>query len=337
MDRWRIIGAFMLGLTCFWGALILREQLPQESLFPIWYAGHQLQAGVSPYGPESTQALLDAWKPVLVGDEAAGNGYPLPFLVFWSFFRFFPQPLAVALMLAGATLLIAFAALSLWPADRLGLIFLSPMLFQAAGTANITYLYFGLLLWMLLAASRQNWWMVASLIPVLVLKPQFGALFGLAGAWILWRERQWKPLLLAGASFGALGLISWYIFPGWIPAWRAQLDTYVDTQAGLNSMFPWGLFMLVAAWKRPWWVWVGLLTVAVFPHAGWYATCLIMLYWFDRGGKSALIGVGLAWLHFALPAFGWYVYPIAIGLLGCWDIYTRTRSLPRQPAADKAA
>jgi hypothetical protein len=334
MNRWRIIGAFMLGLTLFWGALMLREQLKPETLFPIWYGAHQLAAGVSPYGPAATRDLLDAWQPVLVGDEAAGNGYPLPFLIFWSFFRFFPQSLALALMLAGATLLIAFATLSLWPADRLGLIFLSPMLFQAAGTGNITYLYFGLLLWMLLAASRQNWWLVATLVPILVLKPQFGALFGLGGAWLLWRERQWKPLLLASTILGVLGLISWVIFPGWIPAWRAQLDTYVATQAGLNSMFPWGLFMLVAAWKRPWWVWAALLSVALFPFSGWYGACLLMLYWLDRGGKSALIGVGLGWLHVVAPVFGWTIYPIGIGLLGCWDIYTRARSLPRQPATE---
>jgi|GEM_PF-1064702 Protein of unknown function (DUF2029). len=248
----------------------------------------------TPYGAEATARLMSM--PIDNIFIGTGSGYPLPFYILILPLAWLPEALAIALW----TVL---GALLLWPLFRLRpypiaytllLLLLYLPLQRGIVAAQPTFVYFGLTALLVLSIEQKNYWLIGLLIPILVLKPQNGALFALyAALWSLWNERR---ALLIAACFGLfLFATSYFWQPSWFWEWLEQLKTYQDVTK-MPNLFWYGLPLLVLAWRMPWYVMLSLLQVFLFPLTDLYSFTPLLLVWFVLGGKLALFGTGISWL-----------------------------------------
>jgi hypothetical protein len=83
--------------------------------------------------------------------------------------------------------------------------------------------------------------------------------------------------------------------PGWIAAWLAQVQLYT-TIVHPPSLLPWGLVLLLVAWRQPWWSIIAACQVVLFPLSDLYSTLPLLLCWIGIGGRTALLGAGVSWL-----------------------------------------
>lgn len=248
----------------------------------------------TPYGADATTRLMAM--PIDNIFIGTGSGYPLPFYILLLPLAWLPEPLAIAIWT-----IIGFALL--WPLFRLRpypvlytllLLLLYLPLQRGIVAAQPTFLYFGLSVLLVWSIDQKRYWLIGLLIPILILKPQNGALFALYGAiWALWYER--RAFLIAATTGFLLLTISYLWQPSWFWEWLEQLKTYQDVTK-MPNLFWYGLPLLVLAWRMPWYVMLSLLQVFLFPLTDLYSFTPLLLVWFVLGGKLALIGAGFSWL-----------------------------------------
>lgn len=330
---WLKIAVFVVLINALFGGYGRHYKLPPETFFPLWYAGKQIVHHENPYTPEGIASMEQAMNPRLTGSAGAGNGYPMPTVVFFMWTQLLPYSLMVYLLLLAGSLIIGFAAMRLGGQRSLLLCVASMMLTQAYVVGNITFLLFGVLLLLVDMQRRQHWVAMALLAQVLVLKPQMGILFWLATLWILYRQHQWRAIAAGGAFMAALWAISWVMQPAWIGDWLHEIQVYKSVQASYRWILPYGLLLPLAAYKRPWYVLVGILTVLVVPHVAAYGLIPLMLYLMDRDDTLALVVEVIIWcvLLFASEAIFWVVIPLGLSLLSLVDFIRTLRSPDAEP------
>lgn len=286
--------------------------------FPLHLGAVLIARGESPYGPAATALLVQLWS-APEPFPRAGIAYPLPALL--PVLPLAPLPFPIAALTWGALSV----GLVLWVAWRqspggltLALLFWPTFWSLAIGQA--TLLWTGLILAMLAllgavgtntAAQRTHPLpprlrsaLLGLCLALLPLKPQTGLLFGLAGVWLAWRHDRRAVIwaigwgtLLAGAS--------WLIAPAWLGAWLDQLRVYGDAVRPI-SLWPWGVALVAACWRLPWWSKLAVVQVFLFPLVRQdygidpYTMMPLVLAWLGIGGRLALVGAVLSWIWPAL-------------------------------------
>jgi len=276
----------------FWLVVLLVNRSFGIDFYPLYFAGHHIRAGFSAYGADATARLVREWPAPFA---AAGIAYPLPLLLLIVPLTLLPFALAAGLWvsLGGMS---SFAALRLSPSWRA--LILLPFLFlpfhRSVSLGQATLIWFGLAAILVSAIQARQPWVVGIASALLLLKPQNGLLFAVAGlAWGLLAHRQvlWW---FFGLSF-SLSAIAFLLEPGWLGAWIAQLKLY---QAIVQppSLLPGGLLLLLACWRLPWWARVAAAQVVFFPLSDLYSALPLLFCWIAVGGPLALAGAALSWL-----------------------------------------
>lgn len=336
----RILHILIVGVVAgLWCTLLILRQ-PQDGLwtdfYPIYYAGQALRAGLSPYGPEVSDHLRRIWHAPFA---AAGVAYPLPAIVTIWPLLFLPLPLAGLIWTAGGALCAA-AAISLrskWQHLRLLPFCFMPLWF-AVNVRQATLIWFAFIVILIWAMRRSSPILAGLMIALLPGKPQTGLLFALAGILWAWQHER-RALLWAGAFGLPLWGVSFALQPRWIQEWLASV-THYNALVHPVSLLPWGLLLLVATLRLPWYAQLGVAQVVLFPITDVYSTLPLMLTWVGIGGPLSLLGSSISWLEIALGITTsvkalWMTVMIPLGACALWRFYTdqRYRS-PSAPSTD---
>jgi hypothetical protein len=161
-----------------------------------------------------------------------------------------------------------------------------------------------------LSIRRNNGWIAAICIVLLVLKPQNGVIFALYGAYWLFRHHK-GALAFAIASGSLLLGISLAMQPEWIGAWLGQVKLY-NSIVHPSTLLPLGIVVLVVCWRfrLEWWAKVAIIQVILFPLSDIYSTLPLLLAWCAFPPLFALAGTSLSWL--------WVFSPVPISLAMVW-------------------
>lgn len=282
--------------------------------FPIHLGALLISRGETPYGPAATGLLIELWS-APEPFPRAGIAYPLPVLLLALPLARLPFALAAALWNVAGLLMLSrieqLRAGSLLPALLFWPLFWSLVIGQA------TLLWCGLIALLLPALSRPaaghyppatgrrplpiTHPAIAGLsLALLPLKPQTGLLFALAGAWLAWRHERRALFWAAGWAAGLAGL-AWLIAPHWLNDWLNQLAVYRAAVRPI-SMWPWGLLLLAACWRTPWWSRLAIIQVFLFPLVRQqygidpYSLLPLLFCWLSIGGRIALAGIACSWI-----------------------------------------
>ncbi len=289
----RLLSATLLGIALpIWILLLARSADVGVDFYPLYFAAGRVRAGLSFYGADATAALARVWTAPFA---AAGIAYPLPLVLLVVPLSLLPLGIANCLWTAwgGAT---TFAAIRLAPEWRtlipLPLLFLP--FFRSAMLGQATLVWFGLAALALLGMRARTPWLVGVACALLLLKPQNGLIFAIAG--LLWSLRHERRGLLwfAGASLTLWGL-AFAIQPGWLGAWVEQVQLYQRVVAP-PSLLPAGALLLLACWRLPWWALAAAAQVVLFPLSDLYSALPLLFCWVAIGGPLALVGAGSSWL-----------------------------------------
>lgn len=293
----RRIGHLFYVLLCvlvvaLWLVLLIIDANFGVDFYPLYFGGYRVRAGLSPYGADATAQLAREWPAPFA---AAGIGYPLPFLLLIVPFTFLAVSFAAGVwsFLGGVS---ALSALRLSPSWRSSILlpFLFLPLHRSVIMGQATLLWFGLAAFLILAIQTRRPWAVGITSALLLLKPQNGLFFALAGlVWGLLVQRR-TLWWFFGVSLGLWGL-AFLLQPGWFGAWIAQLRLY-QTIVDPPSLLPWGLLLLVTCWRLPWWARVAAAQVVFFSLSDLYSTLPLLFCWLSMGGPLAIGGASLSWL-----------------------------------------
>ena len=275
-----------------WAVLLFSMTRFGVDFEPLYFAAQRVFEGLSPYGADATNALAAQWPAQFA---AAGIAYPLPIILLVAPLTWLPLSLAMALWISTGTVM-AYRGIRLaplWP-----YIILLPLLFlplhRNIMLGQATLVWFGLAVMLILAMKAPQPWLVGATCALLVLKPQNGLLFALAGlAWGFRYDRR-AMWWFAGCG-GSLGLVSLLLQPEWPYAWLQQVQVYSNVVQP-PSLLPWGLLVVLACWRLPWWATVAAAQVVLFPLSDVYSTLPLLLCWVAIGGPAALLGAGISWL-----------------------------------------
>jgi hypothetical protein len=315
--KWYHVVLFLLFGPLFFIALPL-DKLGVD-FFPLHWAGRRLLGGELPYGPDATNALAQVWEAPF---EAAGIAYPLPLLTVVLPLAPLPFPVANLIWTAAGFFLLAlviYRAAS--PVEGVLLLLMFLPVSRAVGYGQATLIWCGLIALLLLAMQRR-WWVIAGLCIVLLpLKPQTGLLFAVAGAVWAWNTER-RALLLAGGVGAVLGAVYWAVWPTWLIQWVEHLARY-STVVSPQLVLPWGLVLVAATWRLPWWARLAALQFVLFPVSDLYSALMVLFCWVAVGGLPALLGAGVSvlWLILGLPnttAVLWLLIIGPLALIAGW-------------------
>jgi hypothetical protein len=279
-------------IYALWIALVLSSRDLGTDFYPLYFAARRIMEGLSPYGPQATAELARLWHAPFA---SAGIAYPLPFLLLVVPLGLLPFAIAAGLwILAGA----AGIAASLRLAGNWRLLILLPLLFlpvyRGVVLGQATLVWFGLAVLLVLGIQYRWGWAVGIAAALLILKPQNGLLFALAG--LVWAIRADRRALIWFVGVESLLLIGTFLVdPGWPAAWLAQVQSY-NAIVHPPSLLLWGLVLVLVAWRQPWWSIVAACQVVFFPLSDLYSALPLLLCWVAIGGPLALFGAGVSWI-----------------------------------------
>jgi hypothetical protein len=282
----------LIAICSIWIVLIASNSDLGTDFYPLYFAARRMLVGLSPYGNVATAELARQWHAPFA---AAGIAYPMPFLVLVLPFGLLPFALAATIWIGIG---LAGTAASLRLADNWRTLLALPLLFlplyRSVVLGQATLVWFGLAVLLVLGIKQRRSWVVGVAIALLLLKPQNGLFFAIAG--LIWAARtERRALILFVVLESCLAIVALLLQPGWIAGWLAQVQIY-STIVHPPSLLPWGLVLLLAAWRQPWWSIVGACQVVFFPLSDLYSTLPLLLCWIGIGGRVALLGAGVSWL-----------------------------------------
>lgn len=281
----------LLLIPILWLLLILKNY-PGRDYYPLYWSAERLLAKQSPYGPRATAELAAIWH---TRYRWGGVAYPLPLMLLITPLTLLPFTLSAYVWNMLGTLL---ASLCLrlrndWR-SLVPLPFLFLPLYRAADLSQATLLWFGLTVLLLLCVQQRRAWLLGICSTILVLKPQNGLLFAIYGLWWIWQNDR-RTLLSAGLVATGLGGLAWIAQPTWLWDWLDQMKVYSDVVQPV-SLLPWGLIIVVMAWRLPWWARIAALQAVLFPVVEAYSLLPLLLVWVAIGGRLALMGAAISWL-----------------------------------------
>ncbi len=284
--------------------------------YSVYHGARTVLAGHNPYSDAAVRELQQLWPSP---HAASGFPYPLPIAMAVAPLALLPVSIATVLwLLIGCAL--AFSVVRLrpdWPdAPLLPLLWMP--LFDAVWSRQVTLVWFGLVVLLLLALRSRRAWVAGLCIALLPAKPQVGLLFALYGLVRGWNEQR---RVLGWAL--AFGVLVWggslLIQPTWIADWLAVLPRY-ETINNRVSLFPWSLILVVMTWHLPWPSRLAAAQVALFPLNAVYTPLPLLLVGMSMGNRLALICMAVSWLYLpfrgtgsALIVYLTMIVPILIG------------------------
>jgi hypothetical protein len=317
-----------------WIALVLSSRELVADFYPLYFAARRIMEGLSPYGLQATADLARQWHAPFA---AAGIAYPLPFLLLVLPLGLLPFAIAAGLWTLLGT---AGVAASLRLADNRRALILLPVLFlpvyRSVALGQATLVWFALAVLLVLGIRHRCDWVVGITAALLVLKPQNGLLFAIAGLiWAVRTERRALIWFLGVESF--LAIASFVLQPGWLAAWLAQVQSY-NAIVHPRSLLPWGLVLILVAWRQPWWSIVAACQVVFFPLSDLYSALPLLMCWIAIGGRTALVGAGVSWIwslagmpNSVSVLWGLILCPLMLGI--AWRSWGE-RFFSRQSAVD---
>lgn len=283
--------ALIAAVFALWLAALLAHSWVGVDFYPLYFAGERIRQGLSPYGAEATAALAARWAAPFTD---AGVAYPLPLLLLIVPLTLLPLAAAtVVWTISGGLGMLG--ATALHPSRRwlilLALLYLP--LHRGVVMGQATLIWFGLACLMIYGTVERRAWLVGLACALLVLKPQNGLIFAIAG--LVWGLREDRRALwwFLGASLALWGL-AFALQPGWLSGWIAQIRLYRSVVSP-PVILPLGLLAVAACARLPWWSWVAAAQVVAFPITDLYSALPLLLCWVAVGGPLALIGAGLSW------------------------------------------
>jgi hypothetical protein len=334
-DRLKVFGSLMIVLL-IWTLLRVLVGMAQTDYFPVWYGPQQVLSAGTLYGPDATADLGIAWDPQLKLTILKGNAYPLPFILAFSPFSLLPYTVAwYGLMVLGCGCIAWISGEFDMPWHRWPLLIgLNFFWFLAFLLQNITAVMVPLVL-MLIWAERTDHPTVGGVLSVIIaLKPQLGGVF--AAIYLLRevRQRRYRALLVAGITLSALTAGSFILDPTWISGWITQIRAY--NQETPLVLYPWWTYLiLLGAWKRPWWVLAGLLTVFTTQLAMFYMLIVMIVYWIHRGDRFAMYGNACSLIHLSYLVSPWIPF-FAPLIIDCLIMIIKDRSNAMSASAHTA-
>jgi len=318
MKSLRLASIPLIVIPSVWIALLLSSGEIGTDFYPLYFAARRVLAGLSPYGPEATRQLVLQWPAPFA---TAGIVYPLPFLVLVLPFALLPLAIATAVwILVG----VFGAAVSLRLAENWRSLVLLPFLFlpvyRSVALGQATLLWLGLSVLLVLGIQYRWSWAVGVSIALLLLKPQNGLLFAIAG--LVWSIRtDPRALLWSACAASCCAIAAMVLEPDWFAAWLAQVQIY-NNIVRPPSLLPWGLLLVLVSWRQPWWSIVAACQVVMFPLSDLYSALPLLLCWIGIGGQAALFGAGASWVWSiaGLPNtvnvfWGLIIGPLMMGML----------------------
>lgn len=315
-----------VGIITLWLMALFSDPRLGTDFYPLYFGARRIISGESPYGAAATQALMREWSAPFA---AAGIAYPMPLLILIAPLSLLPLPLATAIWITFgmASCLLAVRLVPEWRYNILiPFVFLPFHRSVVMGQATLVWLGFAVLLIQSMQMRRS--WLSGILILLLTLKPQDGILFALAGLVWAWREQRqalwWfcgSAVLLIGGAFLAR--------PTWTQEWIAQTRIY-QTIVAPPHLLPFGLILIIACWKQPWWARVAAAQVVCFPLSDLYSALPLLLCWLAIGGWISLVGAGISWLWSigglpnTLTVFWWLIL-IPLCLSAVWHGWLHQR------------
>jgi len=273
-----------------------------------------------------------------------GLPYPVPALLAILPAALLPASVAIAVMLVGSLIGIAavvFLHPSWWRQVLIPLLFL-PVL-RAAGLGQPSLLWVALAVLLVLALQRR-WLMVAGFcLAVLPAKPQTGLVIAVVGG--LYALRSDRAVL---GWFLAWVMVLWggafVLVPNWVVV---CLDSIIKYRSMYSSvlLLPFGLLIVLASFRLPWWAIASAAQVVLFPIQDLYGALPLVLAWAAIGGPIAWLGVGLSW-GWALAAglsFSWKLWLCILlpyGIAASWQsvsAYREDRALRLEPHGTQAS
>lgn len=298
-----------------------------NDMYPLWLAAHALLRGVDPYGT-SMMAHFDAiWQTYHWAFASVGFVYPLPAVVGLWPFLLLPLLVTIILFLVCGSFG-SFLAITLrdnW--QSLTLLPFCFLPFQRAIVVKQPSLIWFALTVILLLAMRKHWPIIVGYcIVMLPAKPQTGFLFALVGLIWAWRNER-RTLLWIGVWGALIWGGSFVLQPTWVFEWIASVRHY-SAIAPTPSLLPWGLLLIVACYRLPWYAQVGVAQVVLFPLSDSYSALPFLLAWVGIGGPLALWGSGMSWLwvilRFHNPMVSvWLLLVLPLALCALWRAYQR--------------
>jgi hypothetical protein len=261
--------------------------------YTVYHGARTLLAGNSPYSDAALRELQQLWPSP---HSASGFPYPLPLAMVVAPLALLPVSAAtIVWLLIGCVL--AFSVVRLradWPnAPLLPLLWMP--LFDAVWSRQVTLVWFGLVVVLLLALRSRHAWVAGLCIALLPIKPQVGLLFALYGLVRGWNENR----RVVGWAV-AFGVLVWggslLIQPTWIADWLAVLPRY-ETVNNRASLFPWSLVLVAVTWHLPWPSRLAAAQVALFPLNAVYTPLPLLLVGMSMGNRLALICMAVSWLY----------------------------------------
>lgn len=283
---------FIILVPALWIVLFIGSQQFATDFYPLHFAARLVLVGQSPYGLDATAQLAQQWQAPFAN---AGIAYPLPFVLLITPLALLPFSVAAVLWTAAGTTL---AALSIQLFGAWRKLILLPLLFlpfqRAVVMGQATLLWFGLSV-LLILAIRERWrWTAGICIGLLVLKPQTGLIFAVAGCVWFWKQDR-RVLLIAASTTLLLSAVSLLIQPGWPRAWTEQVSIY-NSIVHPPTILPWGLLLVAACWRLDWWARVAAIQFILFPLSDLYSALPLLVIWAIIGGPVAFVGAGVSWL-----------------------------------------
>jgi Glycosyltransferase family 87 len=279
-------------IPSLWLAVLLTQQDIGIDFYPLYFAAHHIWDGLSPYGAQATNDLVQVWHTPFA---SAGIAYPLPLLELVIPFTVLPFAGAAALWtLLGTIGVLGSVRLTGQSRSAILLPFLFIPVFRSISLGQATLVWFALDVLCVFAIRQRRSWLIGCACALLLLKPQNGGLFAVAGiVWGVFKDR--RVLIWFGLMLSCLSGFAWFLTPDWFPAWMEQVRIY-NTIVQPQTILPWGLVLVLVASRQPWWSWVAACQVVLFPLSDFYSTLPLLLCWFGVGGWLALIGSGLSWM-----------------------------------------
>ncbi len=279
-------------IIALWIVLLANDSRLGVDFYPLYFGGEQIRAGISPYGDDATRALMQHWNAPFA---KAGVAYPLPLLLMLVPLSLLPFGIAVSLWI-GAGILGSLSVLRLklqWY-RLVALPFLFMPFHRSVVMGQATLIWFGLAVGLVIAIQAQRADIVGVLSALLILKPQNGLFFALAG--LVWAVVAHRRALwwFVGASVSLWGM-AFVLQPGWLQAWFDQVRIY-QTIVHPPSLLPLGLLVVAACWKLPWWARIAAAQVVFFPLSDLYSALPLLLCWVAIGGPLSIIGASVSWL-----------------------------------------
>ena len=274
----------LLAMAALWLRLFIA--IPAVTIagdfFPIYHAAGLLLHGRSSYSLEAVRELQQLWP---TPHAATDYSYPLPLAMLLVPIGVLPLLAAVIIWLVASTPS-AFAVVRLRPdwldAALLALLFMP--FFDALRARQVSLLFFGLIVLLLLGMRAHRSWLVGTMIALLPIKPQIGLLFALYSLIWAWREDRRALVWALG-----LGVLVWggslALQPTWPYDWIAGLSRYTAVNQSI-TLLPWSLVLLLVTWHMPWPARIAAAQVALFPLVGVY-TLLPLLLGLDDNWRAA--------------------------------------------------